>query len=156
MEKTYIALVHGILDPPEGHIRLPLARNPLNRQKWGVYPGGKVTVTSYRAVKFFPKNQNKPIQSDYQGYTLVEVYPLTGRTHQIRVVFAFMRHPLVGDIKYLSAKKAKEDLLWTKRHFLHAHKISFFHPDTGGRVNFSAQLPHDLNEILTVMESQKN
>lgn len=132
VEKTYLALVHGKLDPKEGNITLPLGRMQGGRHKFGVDLSGKVSKTSYKVKKH------------YQGYSLVELYPKTGRTHQIRVVLKHLGHPIVGDTKYVGRKRAKTDSLWCKRQFLHAAKITFAHPKTKKRVTFEAELAEDL------------
>ena len=91
-KKTYIAIVEGILDPPAAIIDAPIMRNSRKPQTFMVSAEGKPAVTSYKLIKSFQKNG--------QSYSLVELNPQTGRTHQLRVHMAYVKHPIVGDIVY--------------------------------------------------------
>ena len=77
----------------------------------------------------------------------MELYPKTGRTHQIRIHLKFIGHPIVGDNFYAGRKTSRDDRLWCPRLFLHAAKISFFHPETGKELTFESELPKDLNLV---------
>lgn len=136
VSKTYLALLHGRLEPSSGRINLPVGRNPVNRRRFGVFITGRPAVSRYQVV------------ANYQDYSLVEVYPQTGRTHQIRVHFKHLNHPVVADHFYLGDKRLKQDLDWCPRLFLHSHKVSFTHPVTGKIINLTAPLPDDLRAAL--------
>ena len=80
--------------------------------------------------------------------TLLELYPKTGRTHQIRVHLKYINHPIFGDELYAGRKTARDDRKILQRFFLHAKKISFFHPKTGKRVEFESPLPEELQTVV--------
>ena len=128
VKKTYLTLVHGRLEP--------VGRNQLNRRRFGVFIDGRPAVSGYRVVTAYP------------DYSLVEVYPQTGRTHQIRVHFKHLNHPVVADPFYLGDKRLKQDLIWCPRLFLHSHKVSFRQPTTHRIINLTAPLSHDLRAAL--------
>lgn len=136
IKKTYLALVHGRLSPKAGTIRLPLARQPFNRHRFGVFIDGKAAETGYET------------QWSNGEFTLVEVHPKTGRTHQIRVHFKHLGHPLAADPLYGGKKTLKKDLQWCPRLFLHSHKIEFSHPLSHKIINLTAVLPYDLQTAL--------
>ncbi|HYM65299.1 MAG TPA: RluA family pseudouridine synthase, partial [Candidatus Sulfotelmatobacter sp.] len=142
VEKTYIALVHGHVISDEGEISVPIGRLPWNRKRFGVMVGGKEAQTFYKTIERF----NKP-------YSILELYPKTGRTHQIRVHLKYINHPIFGDEFYAGRKISREDRKLLDRFFLHAKKISFFHPKTGKKVEFESDLPQELK--LTI-ESLKH
>lgn len=139
VEKQYLALVHGKVKEG-GEINQPLARNPGNRRKFGVFPGGRASVTRYEVLEVFEKNG--------QSFSLIACFPKTGRTHQIRVHLRYVNHSLVGDKVYAERKTIKKDLLLTSRIFLHAEQISFTHPSSNKKVTFKALLPTDLREVV--------
>lgn len=140
IEKEYIALVHGNLFPEEGKISAPISRNPFNRKRFGVFPGGRISETRYKVIDHFSAFNNL--------FSLLNVRPLTGRTHQIRVHLKYIGNPVVSDPLYGGRKMFRADLKFCQRLFLHASMISFLHPTTGERVRFSSQLPDDLKKIL--------
>lgn len=137
--KTYIALAHGEVIPKEGKIEASVGRLPWRRQRFGVLPGGREAITNYKVLKTLSKDNEK--------FSLVELYPKTGRTHQIRIHLKFIGHPIVGDNFYAGRKTSRDDRLWCPRLFLHAAKISFFHPETGKELTFESELPKDLNLV---------
>ena len=138
IEKAYLALVEGHLQPKEGRIEAPIGRDKRHRKRMAVIRDGREAVTEYRVIAY------------YDDYTLVEVYPLTGRTHQIRVHFAFIGHPLVGDTVYGRRKQRLKP--WLKRQFLHAHRLRFRLPRTGEWVEFTSPLPEDLQAVLDKLQ----
>ena len=83
-----------------------------------------------------------------EDFSLVAVFPQTGRTHQIRVHFSHLGYPLVSDLFYAGKKRLKSDLLWCPRLFLHAKKIGFYHPKNNKWVEFVSELPADLKKAL--------
>lgn len=156
--KTYIALVHGKVSPKQGTINLPLARNVLNRMRFCVNVDGKMARTQYNVLrqlksqKLKVKSVEKFSEENFDFYSLLEIKILTGRTHQIRVHFSHLGYPLVSDPIYLG-KRLKEDLNWCPRVFLHAAKLSFFHPETNEKLEFESKLPEDLEKALGILSS---
>lgn len=140
VSKTYVCLVHGQLDPKEGTIDAPVGRLPWRRDRFGVLPGGRDAVTSYEAKSSFTK--------DGENFTLVECKPKTGRTHQIRIHMKHIGHPIVADEFYAGRKTARNDRRWCSRLFLHAKAIEFIDPSTKTKVNYEAELPKDLKDVL--------
>lgn len=140
VQKTYIALVHGKLEPQEGEINVPVGRLPWRRDRFGVVAGGRNSQTFYKVKEFFPGNN--------AGHTLVEFFPKTGRTHQIRIHCKYIGHAIVADEFYAGRKTARNDRKWCPRLFLHAASIKFIHPVSGQPVEFSSNMPEDLKEVL--------
>lgn len=139
VKKHYLAVVHGRLEPLRGTVRLPMARSRKERQMWQVHYEGKAAETSWRVEKFFTKNGEE--------YSLVSLYPKTGRTHQIRVHMAFLKHPLAGDDKYLNRQKAEKDRQEAGRLMLHARGIELTEPLSGEKVNIESPLPEDFKKF---------
>ena len=140
VQKTYAALVHGKLTPEEGEISVPVGRLPWRKDRFGVVAGGRASQTFYKVLQFFPGNN--------AGHTLVEFYPKTGRTHQIRIHCKYIGHAIVADEFYAGRKTARNDRVWCPRLFLHAKTIKFLHPVSGHPVEFSSELPEDLSGVL--------
>ncbi len=130
--KVYLALVRGEVRPREGRIEAPIGRSPQNRKKMAVVAGGREAITEYKVLEYL------------QGYTYLEVRPITGRTHQIRVHFSHSGHPIAGDRVYGRGPS----IPGLNRPFLHAYSLTFRHPVTGEEVNFIAPLPSELEEVL--------
>ena len=149
VKKTYLAIVHGNLVPEEGEIRAPVGRLPWNRERFGIVPGGKEAVTRYTVVATFPAphNSGNPRDSRNLPLSVVELYPETGRTHQIRVHLKYINHPIVGDYLYAGRKTSRSDRLWAPRVMLHAWKIEFLHPTTGEHLAIEAPIPDDMRSI---------
>ncbi len=143
VRKVYQALLDGCLQPSRGRIEAPLGRDPQQRQRFAVLPGGREAITEYRVVQQFT-HQAGPSAGDY---TLVEAEPKTGRTHQIRVHFASIGHPVVGDRVYGRRRTS----LPVSRQFLHAWRLEFIHPLSGQRLELEAPLPPDLRAILDLL-----
>lgn len=142
VKKTYLALVHGDLVPPEGEIRAPVGRLPWNRERFGIVPGGKEAVTKYKAVSSQLSAHSK------EKITLVELYPETGRTHQIRVHMKYINHPLIGDYLYAGRKTSRNDREWAPRVMLHAWKIVLTHPTSGNVLAIESPIPDDMKRII--------
>ena len=142
VDRRYIALVHGPIVPDSGLIDAPLGRHPKDRQRQAVTDGtgSRQAVTSFRVLERFEASHLD------DGYTLIECKLQTGRTHQIRVHAAYIRHPVVGDPLY-GRKRLREDLGLT-RQFLHSYTIAFEHPVTGEHLAFTDPLPLDLAEAI--------
>lgn len=151
IEKTYTALVHGKLTPEKGEIRLPISRGTIDRKKFTVDSRGREATTVFEVTHYYPNRPTGISEKKghpYQGFSLVQVFPKTGRTHQIRVHMATITHPLVGDPVYCPRKKFRIDQEWCPRIFLHASQISLTHPKTNEIVQFVAPLPEDLQTAL--------
>ena len=131
VQKTYLALVHGVPAPAEAVIEAPIGRHPKNRKKMAVVAGGREAVTRYRVREELPG-----------GFALLEVEPVTGRTHQIRVHLAAIGHPVVGDAIY----GRRSELVG--RQFLHAWRLAFAMPLGGRTLEFESPLPPDLRRAL--------
>lgn len=142
--KTYIALLHGKVVPPEGEINATVGRLPWHRSRFGVLSGGRESTTGYKVLNFFPGNN--------AGHTLVEFYPKTGRTHQIRIHARYIGHAIVSDEFYAGRKTARNDRKWCPRLFLHAASIKFTHPKTDKVQEFKSDLPDDLKTVLKLLE----
>ncbi|OGM21083.1 hypothetical protein A2714_02010 [Candidatus Woesebacteria bacterium RIFCSPHIGHO2_01_FULL_38_9] len=142
VKKRYSALVHGIIEPKSGTISAPVGRLPWNRKRFGVLPGGREAATRYRVISNFQFPISKEV------FTLLELYPETGRTHQIRIHTKYLGHPIVSDEFYAGRKTSRRDRTWCKRLFLHATGITFYHPESKEAVSFQAKLPQDLASAL--------
>jgi 23S rRNA pseudouridine1911/1915/1917 synthase len=137
MIKKYLALVQGHLSPEHGVIEAAIGRHPKQRKRMAVVSGGREARTKYKVVECF------------EHYTLVQVQPETGRTHQIRVHFSAIGHPLFGDSVY--GKRAP--LLG--HHFLHACYLGFRLPRSGEFVEFHSELPSELEQALEHIAQEK-
>ncbi|GIK83496.1 MAG: pseudouridine synthase [Patescibacteria group bacterium] len=162
VKKQYVCLTHGKFGMPKGEVSAPIGRRSSNRKLFGIVSDGRPAVTEYEVQKYYPNfDEQRLLQetgekelrfSSYNGFSLVNCFPKTGRTHQIRVHLAHLAHPIVGDIFYVGKKRRKLDALWCKRHFLHAQTIEFIHPRTKQRMSVSAGLSKDLQEVLSYLQ----
>jgi len=139
VDKQYHAVVHGLLDPLVGTIDAPIDRHPSKDYKWAVVAGGRESVTHYETLEAWPRA------------SLVKVHLETGRTHQIRVHMAAMRHPCVGDVTYGADPTVAKELGLT-RQWLHARQLGFEHPHTGEYVSFDSPYPMDLEHALARLQ----
>lgn len=146
VQKKYTALVHGEVEPKEGKIEISVGRLPWRRDRFGVLPGGREAETRYRVVSNFQ------FSISHEKFTLIELEPKTGRTHQIRIHAKYLGHPLVSDEFYAGRKTARKDRKWCPRLFLHASEISFIHPERGNEVKFESKLTSDLQIALDSLE----
>ena len=142
--KSYVALVHGRVLSNTGKIDQPLARDRSNRTRMAVVRGGRNALTLYRVRRAFDR------------FTLLDVELKTGRTHQIRVHLAWIKHPVVADETYGGGRdntirdpQLRARIRALNRHFLHAEKLGFKHPATGEFVKFESPLPPELEDLLT-------
>lgn len=147
VHKAYLVLLDGHLQPAWGRIEAPVGRDPRHRQRMAILPGGREAVTEYHVLEQFA-HQIGPAAGDY---TLVEAEPKTGRTHQIRVHFSSIGHPVVGDPVY----GRRRTQLPVSRQFLHAWKLSFRHPKSGERINLETPIPADLGSVLELLRGGK-
>ncbi len=144
VEKTYVALAHGRVEPGEGNISAPVGRLPWNRKRFGVLAGGREASTGYKVLTV----RYRVSEKQKEPMSFLELNPKTGRTHQIRVHLKYINHPIFGDELYAGRKTARDDRKMLQRFFLHAKKISFFHPKTGKRLEFESPLPIELQRVL--------
>ncbi len=134
--KVYSALVKGKLTPEQGVIEGEIGRDPRDRKKMAIVTRGREARTEYRVIRYI------------KNYTLLEVRPKTGRTHQIRVHLAAIGHPIIGDATYGTPSE------YLDRQFLHAARLSFRLPSTGEPREFESPLPQDLKEALERIERE--
>lgn len=147
ISRIYQAIVSGIL-VSGGTIDEPIARHPIQRKKMAVIETGKSAITHYRVME------------KYRDFTRLKVQLETGRTHQIRVHFAHMKHPLLGDQTYGGRlqlpKGASPALIAILRNFkhqaLHAFELGFIHPTTKKNITFEAPLPPDFRELIAILK----
>jgi 23S rRNA pseudouridine1911/1915/1917 synthase len=149
VKKEYIALVYGEMTADSGKIDLPIGRHPLHRKKMStVSSKTREAETQWRVL------------SRFNGVSLVGINLKTGRTHQIRVHFSAIHHPIVGDPVYAGKSMIKtvslqaSDLIKTvKRQMLHAFRITFIHPDSGQVLSFEAPVPGDMADLIELLHS---
>ena len=138
VKKVYHTLVQGHVDPSEGTIDAPIGRHPREDYRFAVVADGKPSLTHYSLIEY------------YSSASLLRVELETGRTHQIRVHFNALRHPLVGDLAY-GADPVLAARLEIKRPWLHAIELTFNQPATDERITLSAPLPDDLKRALELL-----
>jgi 23S rRNA pseudouridine1911/1915/1917 synthase len=146
--KSYVALVHGQVEKDRGEIDEPIARDPRHRTRMAIVRGGRSALSIYR------------VRERFDRFTLIDVELKTGRTHQIRVHLAWIKHPVVGDETYGSGRdntvadpKMRSHIAKLGRQFLHAEKLGFSHPRSGERLNFTLPLPTELQKLLDTIRS---
>jgi 23S rRNA pseudouridine1911/1915/1917 synthase len=149
VQKKYVALLHGDLEEKSGKIETGVGRLPWRRDRFGIVPGGRNAYTEYKVVGSYRLLNAKPHLRDY---SLVEFYPKTGRTHQIRIHSKYIGHPIVGDAFYAGRKTAREDRKWCPRLFLHASEILFLHPADNKMRRFVSDIPRELICVIKQLE----
>ncbi len=132
ISKRYVALVEGMPQTPDGVIDAPIGRDARQRKRMAVVRDGREALTEFRVVEVFA------------NFSLLDVWPKTGRTHQIRAHLSFIGHPVVGDTVYGRRKQP----FTLKRYFLHAASITFAHPVSGEPVTVESPLPVALQNLL--------
>jgi len=138
VDKVYHAMVQGHPDPLQGTIDAPIARHPGADYKFAVLDGGRASVTHYETLEA------------HRFASLLEVHLETGRTHQIRVHMAALKHPCVGDLSY-GADPSLAKRLGLTRQWLHAVRLGFEHPESGEHVEYESPYPDDLAAALEVI-----
>jgi len=138
VKKVYHAMVQGHMDPSEGTIDAPINRHPREDYRFAVVADGKPSITHYKSLELFP------------AVSLLEIELETGRTHQIRVHFSALHHPLVGDLTY-GADHTIAERLEMHRPWLHARQLAFTHPITGEHLSFNCEYPSDLTRSLATL-----
>lgn len=140
VEKIYHALSQGHLEPTKGTIDAPVGRHPSRDYRFAVVSDGKPSVTHYEVLEMLP------------AASLLEVHLETGRTHQIRVHFSALRHPLVGDLTYGADPRLAAEVQ-LERQWLHAVQLGFTHPTTGQWVEVRSDYPADLTGALELLRA---
>ena len=154
IERRYLALVWGVCREETGRIKAPIDRNPKNRKKMAVIKSGRAAATNFTVLERYPFT------------SLLECRLETGRTHQIRVHMAHTGHPVFGDPVYGGREQtlgirpeyrqqAKWMLAKIKRQALHARQLSFEHPITGEAMDFKAEMPEDMQTVITGARAQE-
>ncbi len=149
INRHYVCLVNGCMTAG-GTINQPIGRHPIRRKQMAVINSGKQAVTHYR------------VKEKYNNYCFLAVKLETGRTHQIRVHMAWLKHPLVGDPIYAGHLRlpanASEELIQYLRYFqrqaLHATELGFIHPATKEVMSWQAKIPEDMQQLLTILRAQ--
>ena len=141
VRREYIALVYGKVSPAAGRIEAPVGRHPRHRRRMAVVPGGREAVTRYRVIALLGP------------FSLLQVSLETGRTHQVRVHLNFIRHPVAGDPLYGPGCTPDLPPPLCRGQALHARRLSFIHPRSGRRLEFTAPLPPDFRAGLRLLRT---
>jgi len=146
--KSYLALVHGPVEADTGRIDQPIARDRRHRTRMAIVRGGRPALSIYR------------VRERFDRFTLLDVELKTGRTHQIRVHLAWIKHPVVGDEVYGSGRdktvadpQLRSEIAKLGRQFLHAERLGFRHPGTQEQMLFRAPAPLELQNFLAELRS---
>lgn len=149
--KSYVALVHGQVEKDRGEIDQSIARDPRNRTRMAVVRGGRSALSLYH------------VRQRFDRFTLLDVELKTGRTHQIRVHLAWLKHPVVGDETYgggrdntVTDSVIRSRIAKLNRQFLHSEKLGFRHPRTDQFMKFVAPLPTELADLLDVIAAHES
>lgn len=148
--KSYVALVHGVVGEDTGRIDQSIARDSRNRTRMAVVRTGRPALSLFR------------VRRRYDRFTLLDVEIKTGRTHQIRVHLAWMKHPVVGDEVYGAGRdntvqdpQLKSEIRKLGRQFLHSSQLGFRHPRTDQIMKFTTPLAAELEQLLAVVEKKQ-
>ena len=138
VKKTYLGIAFGNFSEKNGIIEAQITRNSKMRNRFCVGSNGKESVTEFKVLKQF------------KGYSYLEIHPVTGRTHQIRVHLSHINHPIAGDKIY----SKMETPFYTRRHMLHSYRIKIVHPKTGKPAEYTAKIPADFMNTLKILKNQ--
>jgi 23S rRNA pseudouridine1911/1915/1917 synthase len=163
VKKLYLALCVGDVHPPRGIINKPIGRDPLHRQRMAVIVGGRESVTQYAVGEVFRVAETRmlseiefpnaePVELKKGGaYSFVRARPATGRTHQLRVHFASIGFPIVGDALYGATRHDALSRALAPRHLLHASEVLFELPSSGKAIHLYAPLPDDMRRVIDAL-----
>ena len=173
VKKLYLALCVGDVHPPRGIIDKPIGRDPVHRQRMAVIAGGRDAVTQYSVGEVFrvtetrflgavPSTEIGFLNTGFPGspnvelkkgsaYSFVRARPATGRTHQIRVQFASIGFPIVGDALYGATRHDALSRALAPRHLLHASEVFFELPSSGKAIHLYAPLPEDMRRVIDAL-----
>lgn len=140
-KRRYLAIVHGIIEKDRGTIEAPIGRNPKDRLRQAVVAEGKPALTRFEVLERFPSGHGSG------GFTLVACHLETGRTHQIRVHLAYIKHPIAGDPLYGPIKT----LIPNRGQFLHAETLGLIQPTTGEELEFQVDVPEIFKDTLQAL-----
>ena len=153
VEKAYMAIAYGQFSKEEGLIDSAIGRHPSQRKRMSTRTKrGRTAITRWKVIERF------------DVFTLLEIFPQTGRTHQIRVHLSSIGHPILGDPMYgrkgrpgaIRDPMLRECIRRINRQALHAHRLAFHHPQTGKRVEFESPIPHDISSVLEWLRFPQN
>ncbi len=159
VKKLYLALCVGDVQPPRGVIDKPIGRDPAHRQRMAVLVGGRAAATQYAVGEVFRASgevvelaggSTAPLKAG-SVYSYVRARPATGRTHQLRVHFASLGHPIVGDALYGATRHDPLSRALAPRHLLHASELTFEAPSSGRPVSLHAPLPEDMRRVIDAL-----
>ncbi len=157
VKKLYLALCVGDVQPPRGIINKPIGRDPLHRQRMAVIAGGRESVTQYAVGEVFRLGETRFLNigsvelKKGSVYSFVRARPATGRTHQIRVHFASIGFPVVGDALYGATRHDALSRALAPRHLLHASEVMFELPSSGKAIHLYAPLPEDMRRVIDAL-----
>lgn len=141
--KIYTALVEGWMKPKSALIDAPIGRRKAKDMRFGIINNGRPAITQYQVIdRFLDKDSNSPLKFD-----LVQAQPQTGRTHQIRVHFSAIKHPVVGDQMY-----GARSFLNLNRYWLHASELHFLHPFSQSQIDLFSTPPIQLQKIISALQ----
>jgi 23S rRNA pseudouridine1911/1915/1917 synthase len=177
VKKLYLALCVGDVQPPRGIINKPIGRDPLHRQRMAVIAGGRESVTQYAVGEVYRVKETRllrvagfidqgVLEADTLDaphhaseielkkgsvYSFVRARPATGRTHQLRVHFASIGFPIVGDSLYGATRHDALSRALAPRHLLHASEVVFELPSSGKAIHLYAPLPEDMQRVIDAL-----
>ena len=169
IQKYYLALCVGRVEPERGIIKKTIGRDPSNRQRMAVVTGGREAVTEYAVQEYFTSGEGGRGNGEGDAapsslspfpippssvYSLLRIHPETGRTHQIRVHLASMGFPVVGDELYGATRRDALSRILAPRHMLHASELKFEQPSSRKAIKLYASIPEDMARVIATLEER--